>query len=295
MSSRQHEIIVGRFVIPYRIYEGTDNETPIVCVNGAQQSMAAWGSLIKAFRSEFTVATFDLPGQGRSRIVGGSAAIGLDEQVDVLVAVARAIAGDRPVDVMGASWGSVIAAAYAAYTPSAVRRLVLASLALRPNPVMAQAMAEGMTALREGKKELCSDIIVNSIGAQLPDIMRKRIKAQFCALPDSQANSFYEHLVGCQTGDMRELIAFKRIDADTLIVNGRYDPIVDLQEVQMVARLIPRCNHEIIEHAGHFLHFEDPTILDLYRAHFGYRETGGNRGETVEKQGHIPINSYNLG
>lgn len=69
---------------------------------------------------------------------------------------------------MGASWGSVLAAAYAAKAPSAVRRLVLASLALRPNPAMMRAMEKGITVLLEGKKELCSDIIVNSIGAYLP-------------------------------------------------------------------------------------------------------------------------------
>lgn len=266
------EVRVGRFVIAYRVYEGPGGGTPIVCVNGAQQSMAAWLSFIKAFRGKFTVVTFDLPGQGRSRIISGPEAIGFDEQVEALGAVAHAIAGDRPVDVMGASWGAVLAAAYAAKAPSVIRRLVLASLALRPNPAMVRAVEEGIAALREGKKELCSDIIVNSIGAQLPELMKKRIKEQFCALPESQANSFHEHLVGCQTADMRKSVAFKNISADTLIVNGRHDSIVELQDVRNVAGIIPRCRHEIIEHAGHFLHFEDTAILDLYRAHFGYPE-----------------------
>lgn len=200
MDIQQHEIVAGRFIIPYRIYRGGDNGPPIVCVNGVQQSMGAWGSLIKAFHREFTVVTFDLPGQGRSRISGGSAAVELDEQVAVLEAVARVVAGSEPVDVLGASWGAVIAAAFAARAPSAVRKLVLASLAVRPNPAMARAIDEGMAALREGNKAFSSDIIVDVMGKQLPDFLRKRIKSQFSVLPDSQAHNFYEPrgLSGCR-------------------------------------------------------------------------------------------------
>jgi hypothetical protein len=42
---------VGRFLIPYRIY---DNEGPhIICINGVQQSMGMWYTFISRFSRDY--------------------------------------------------------------------------------------------------------------------------------------------------------------------------------------------------------------------------------------------------
>ena len=76
---------VDRFLIPYRVYE---NEGPhVICINGVQQSMAMWQTLVSRFQSDYRIVLFDFPGQGKARTLSGPINVSLDEQVQILQAV----------------------------------------------------------------------------------------------------------------------------------------------------------------------------------------------------------------
>ena len=85
MKTRKEELRVDRFIVPYRVYG--DGDTAIVCVSGAQQTMAAWRPFVTRFARQHAVVVFDPPGLGRSQILGGDAQVSLSEQVRVLQAV----------------------------------------------------------------------------------------------------------------------------------------------------------------------------------------------------------------
>ena len=63
--------------------------------------------------------------------------------------------------------------------------------------------------------------------------------------------------------DFESLVDLRRIDAQTLIVNGNADPIVDWTHTPRTAARFRSASFEIVD-AGHFLHFERPEILDTY-------------------------------
>src|SRR5689334_12144134 len=69
MARDKGEIQSGRFRVPYRIYG--ESGVMIFCVNGIQQTMAAWRSVISRFSKDFRVVVFDLPSQGRAEILSG--------------------------------------------------------------------------------------------------------------------------------------------------------------------------------------------------------------------------------
>ena len=76
------ELVVDRFVVPYRIYgEGRDT---ILCLSGAKQTMSAWRSFVSYFQRDFRVVVFDMPGQGRAQVTSGSNRVTLDEQIQVV-------------------------------------------------------------------------------------------------------------------------------------------------------------------------------------------------------------------
>ena len=65
MKIRKGQLKVGRFIVPYRSYG--DASQFIVCVNGAQQTMAAWKSVVSYFSKDYRLVLFDFPGQGRAQ------------------------------------------------------------------------------------------------------------------------------------------------------------------------------------------------------------------------------------
>ena len=70
MKITKNALRLGRFIVPFRVYGEADRA--LVCVSGAQQTMAVWRSVTSYFSGDYSVVVFDSPGQGRSRICAGS-------------------------------------------------------------------------------------------------------------------------------------------------------------------------------------------------------------------------------
>ncbi|MCA1780227.1 MAG: alpha/beta hydrolase, partial [Xanthomonadaceae bacterium] len=134
MKTSRGTIQAGRFEVPYRVYGQQENL--LVCVSGAMQTMSIWRSVVKRFCGEYTVVLFDMPGVGRSRIVSGGAHVTVDEQIAVLDALIRQVRRRGELTLAGSSWGTAIAASYAAGHPEAVQCLLLSSFGMRPNAGM---------------------------------------------------------------------------------------------------------------------------------------------------------------
>ena len=65
-------------------------------------------------------------------------------------------------------------------------------------------------------------------------------------------------------GDIGRLVDLSAIRARTLIVNGADDPIVDAGDGYEAARRIPHAEVRLLEGVGHFLHAEQPQIMDVF-------------------------------
>lgn len=264
-----NSVRVGRFDVHYRVYgAGMNTAPPIVCVNGLQQTMAAWKRFVSHFRRKCPVVVFDLPNQGRSTVRSGRSHIRLAEQQAVLAAVVDAATGGRPVHLFSCSWGGAVAAAYAAAHPERVDRLILASFGLAANAKMRELIALAREAIRAGRQARCGELIVDGFGDLAPPQLKRQILSQFQSLSAGGIESFYEHIGWSVSANLEDEIAFSRIAADTLIINGSEDTIVDLPSLARLEAAIPRSTRKQIEGAGHFLHFEDPSFLHVYEAFF---------------------------
>ena len=131
MKTIKGTVHVGRFEIPYRKYG--DNDHMLMCVSGALQTMAIWRTVVKRFAVNFTVVIFDMPGIGRSEIKTGGAHVTVEEQLEALHALIEETHPGGELTLAGSSWGTAIAAAYAALNPDAVQHLVLSSFGMKPN------------------------------------------------------------------------------------------------------------------------------------------------------------------
>ena len=252
----------GRFVIPYRIYE---NKGPhIICINGVQQSMAMWQTFISRFSRDYRITLFDFPHQGKAEIVSGPAQASFEEQVGILKAVMEETNVKPDAIMCAASWGGVVAVAFAAKYPQLVRRLVLASLGTRPNQNMVKIIQQGASVALHNR-EAMAEIILKSFGKDLPERIKEAIVRQFKSMKEENLRAFYEHgLFVISSKRLSELVNLKDIKAHTVLLNGERDTIIDLEDVKFLAAQIPSCELRIIKDAGHFLHMEREDIMDVY-------------------------------
>jgi pimeloyl-ACP methyl ester carboxylesterase len=253
----------GRFEVPYRIYG--DAPQVIVCVSGAQQTMAAWKSFVSHFMGAYTVVIYDAPGQGRAKVASGPHSVTVDEQVTILAEIVERTSPDRPVHIASASWGTIVGAAYAARATSAVGKLILGSFGIRPSATLLQVINQGQQLARDQRGAEIGDLMIDSFGNQLPEHYKDRVRAQFRSMSHDQILHFFAHsefVEGVRGID--EVLHLPDIEAETLVVNGENDTILDPEDLDVARALIPRCVCRIFAGVGHFLHFENPDILKHY-------------------------------
>ncbi|MBT8447625.1 MAG: alpha/beta hydrolase [Gammaproteobacteria bacterium] len=253
----------GRFEIPYRIY-GNGPDT-MVCVSGAQQTMAVWRSMVSYFADSYRVVTFDFPGLGRSRYLAGPYKVSFEEQMGILECIVETAGFDADLTMVGSSWGTIIVAAYAARYPDDVDSLVLGSFGVKPSKTMLRLIKEGQSLYERGCREQAAHLIIDGFGQNITTGYKKAIIEQFRRMTDEQADTFYNHSGFVESvAHLEDLIDLSKIKARTLIINGADDTILDMEDMAVATSQIPNCESLIIEDVGHFLHFERPDILGIY-------------------------------
>ena len=265
MNITRGEITIDRFLIPYRVYG--QGSRFLVCVNGAQQTMAAWRPVVNYFSRDYRLLLFDFPGQGRAHIVSGSAVVDLDEQVEVLrqVLVAQNVPGKAII--AGASWGGVVVAAFASRFPHLVDKIILASFGIRVNEKLVQAIGEGQRLNGTATGEQVAGVIIKYFGQHLNEAFKKKMYDQFKNIKKEHLENFHAHgQLLKSTKHIAEVVDLHSIKAQTLIINGSMDTIMDVDDVTVAASQIPNCEVNIVPGVGHFLHNESDNVLGLYRA-----------------------------
>lgn len=263
------ELCFNRFVVPYRVY-GNGQDT-ILCLSGAKQTMSAWRSFVSYFQKDFRIIVFDMPGQGRAKVLSGSNRITLDEQIEIVHALVGEIGLHQNAEsfIVGGSWGSIVAAAYAARYPDVFTRLALGSFGTKPNVVLKQVIDDVKETIASGNGKAVAPIMIERFGQQIPDSLKRMIVSQFESMSEEQYLSLYEHAVFVtEMADLNDYIDLSKIKVKTLVVMGQHDTIMDLFDAKRASEKIPSCEYIVVKGAGHFLHWEREEILDVYRAFF---------------------------
>ena len=260
---RKGVVQTGRFEIPYRVY---GNDGPhLICLNGIQQSMAMWQGFVAHFAADYRIVLFNFPGQGKGRALLGPVRASLDEEVEILHKVMETTHASHDVSLCTASWGGIVALAFASKHPHAVKRLLLGSIGTQPNRQMIEVIQKGC-ALDLNDREQFAELLIDSFGQKLPESIKKKITAQFRTITRETLQSFCEHgLKVISVEKLSDHIDLKKISTETVLVRGQEDAIVDLEDVVFLSSQIPNCQLKIVENVGHFLHLESEQVFTVYR------------------------------
>lgn len=259
------EIVGKGYVIPVTL--AGDGERCLVCVNAGQQTMNAWRPVLAELTGDtgYRLALFDFPNQGRDASL--QRALDVGEQAAIVDAVVTRVSPDAQVDVFGGSWGSVVAAVFAATHPQKVRRLMLGSFTVAPSRKLRAFSPRCQAAIERGDRAEIAEVFLEAFGGGLTDAWKLAIRRQFSrfSAPDIAQLRHQCDEVAAGT-DLRTMIDFGRITARVLVINGADDPLIEPEDNEETKRALPNAELRVVPSVGHFLHFEQTRLVRDYLA-----------------------------
>jgi pimeloyl-ACP methyl ester carboxylesterase len=130
----------GRGMIEYRA-AGDASNPAVLMLHGLGSSSAGYRAQFAGLSPEFHVIAWNAPGFGASSPISGHSA-DIDDYADALEAFLRALGVKRLSALVGSSWGSIVALAFARRYPALVRNLVLSA----PNVAKGRIVGEARDA-----------------------------------------------------------------------------------------------------------------------------------------------------
>ena len=258
--------------------------SPLLFLHGLGGRWQNWLLTIPAFMSTHRCVTFDLPGFGESELPRDEISIrGFARTAD---AVCEQLGLDCPV-VIGNSMGGFVGAELTLSFPTRVAKLVLVSAAglsteyLKREPLLATGRALGAVTTR--------------LGAQADGIIRRprlrRVALQIVVrYPERLSVPLTTELVGGASAPgfndaFRALLTYsfrdklERIEVPVLIVWGRNDILVPVEDAQTFEQLIGENAHSVIfDDTGHLAMLERPRRFNELLAGFVAGERAPEEG-----------------
>lgn len=261
--------------IPYRVA----GEGPgLLLVHGTGPGAEInWGHLVDGFTDRHAVLLPNYAGSDSAEDDGGD--LDVEQLAGQIVAVIEH-AGGEPVDLVGFSLGSVVAAAVAALRPDLVRSLVLAAPWLHRDEYMRNLLTVWRRLGGLGDSEAFgrfaavtgfSRPFLDALGAEAVDRLATNM---------SPSEGTLRHLELDLRVDIRELAP--RIRARTLVVGGTHDATVPVEHARAVHAAVPGSRYAELD-AGHVLVME--RAEEFVRLVRDFTAEGGARGRAGVRAG----------
>jgi pimeloyl-ACP methyl ester carboxylesterase len=164
-------------------------------------------------------------------------------------------------DVLGYSFGGVVAQELAHRHPALVGGLVLAATsagwpAWPPAPHVALLM---MTPARYHNRRLANAIVPIIAGgrtARDPSVRRETIEHRVASPPSTIG--YFQQLYAVTGWTSQPWLG--RLTHRTLVLHGTRDPVVPIANARVVARRIPRAHLHEVKDGGHMLLLDEPAV-----------------------------------
>lgn len=233
-----------------------DPDRPALALHCMLGSGSSWGPIAEALGGQLDLRAFDLPGHGRS----GDWQPGADDP-DYHTAVTRIAASfiERPLDLIGHSFGATVALRIAVAAPEAVRSLTLIEPVLfAAAPDAAQdALDAGMqAALADGHAEEAAQGFLSVWGDQdwaaLPAPIQMQMTRQIRLVADTGPALRDDSARILRDGGLEQ------VDAPVLLIAGAESPRVIHAISDALAARLPDVGRATVPGAGHMLPLTHP-------------------------------------
>jgi poly(3-hydroxyalkanoate) depolymerase len=231
----------------------TGSGPPLLLVMGLGGNLEMWQPLRDALPNRELI-TFDSPGTGGSSTP--SLPLSIPHHAAVAARLLRTL-GYGNVDVLGVSWGGVVAQTLAITKPARVRRLVLASTVAGAVgwPGRPSVLRKMMTPRRYYSRAYFDAVAPKIYGGRArrdPASLHGEAQTRLARPPSWRG--YFGQVLAISTFTTLPLL--HRIQAPTLVVSGDDDPLVPLVNARLLASLIPNATLHVVRGGGHLILFD---------------------------------------
>ncbi|HBK91932.1 MAG TPA: poly(3-hydroxyalkanoate) depolymerase [Parvularcula sp.] len=225
------------------VWRGTGNGTPLLFFNGIGANLEIAQPLGELLPDR-DIITFDLPG------IGGSPGPVTPYRPWWVAHAAKTVllhyGFDRPVDVMGVSWGGGAAQQFAFQYQNRTRRLILC--ATSPGSIMVPGKIESLSKMADPRRYMDRNFLTENFKTLYGD--EPSGAALFAARMTPPTRAGYVYQLMAMMG-WTSLPFLPLLPHETLILAGDRDHIVPVANAKILKAMIRRAEINIFENAGH--------------------------------------------
>lgn len=232
-------------------YEVVGSGPPLLLLNGLGATARGWGRVLDRLAERHRCIAVDHRGSGPGTTAG------LPFTIEDLADDACAVldhAGVERADVVGNSFGGMVAQALAVRHPERVRGLVLASTSwgwgsVPAHPSFAYHLLAAWCRVGSRARHLAALVFGPATLVDHPERLARADVADDAVVPSGPGARLQLRAALRWSG----LIRLRRIQAETLVLHGTHDRLVPAANARLMARLIPRASLHLLPRAGHFI------------------------------------------
>jgi poly(3-hydroxyoctanoate) depolymerase len=248
------EEIVGVEGLPLRVVRAGSGP-PLFLINGIGAPAEMWAPFVSVFEGHELVA-FDLPGSGssppspRPLRIRGFARVAW-RLIELL--------GFERIDVLGYSFGGVVAQEVVRRAPERVGRLVLCATGIGlggvpPKPLAALMMLSPARYYSRSAARQILPVIAGGRTRRDPRVLEEELPLRLANPPSTRG--YLEQLYAI-TG-WSSLPWIREVRHRTLILHGDDDPLVPVANARRMAELMPNASLHVIRGGGHLFMLDEP-------------------------------------
>ncbi len=236
-------VTVGFQKLRAAVWRGVGDKRPFLFFNGIGANLEIAQPLAEALPDR-DIITFDLPG------IGGSPGPVAPYRPWWVAHAAKSVllhyGYDRPVDVMGVSWGGGAAQQFAFQYQRRVNRLVLC--ATSPGSIMVPGKVQSLSKMADPKRYMDRDFLAKNFETLYGD--EPEGAAEFSARMTAPTRSGYVYQLMAMMG-WTSLPFLRLLPHETLVLAGERDNIVPLANAKILNFMIPKSELHVVENGGH--------------------------------------------
>lgn len=249
--------------IYYEVQGNMNASETLVFLNGLTQSTLAWFFCLPFFKDHYKIILMDFIFQGQSDKTGEPR--DFDQHAEDVVAVLNA-ENISQINLIGLSYGSLVAQHFAVNHPEKINKLVLLATFAHKTAIFNAIELSWWRALETGGYNLMFDTMMPFVLSDeyfsqpiIPIEMLKRSREDL----NSNAQAIFNLMRATKDrDDYRDEL--KKIKTPTLIIQGEKDQLLPPYLAQEVHKNISGSKFEIIKGAGHTLNLERvPEVCTL--------------------------------
>jgi len=247
----------GRGLMEYRA-AGDRSNPAVLMLHGLGSSSAGYRAQFAGLSSDLRVIAWNAPGFGTSSHIGRNDA-GINDYADALEALLRALGLKRLAVLVGSSWGSVIALAFAKRHPNLAGSLVLAA----PNVARGHLIGESRDVeldawLRTADVSLPisrAAIADRLLAPQTSPLVRQHVESLRDAMTTEGWRQAIRSMFTIHTPDV-----IPDVRCPVALLAGTLDRVAPYEDhAQLLLAAAPRAKLHMFDGCGHILKLEAPA------------------------------------